>query len=79
VNVLRLVLLLSAASLPSFTISPSTASQCCVDAELYGILVLRRALARALVRALHQVDRRLRLQYRRELESEAVAVADTGE
>jgi hypothetical protein len=62
VKAFRLVLLLSAPSLPCFTVSQSTASQRCVVAELSGIpaqyvSVVRRA--RALVRAL----RRLRLQH----------------
>jgi hypothetical protein len=77
VKMFRRVLLLSAASLPCFTVSPSTASQCSVDTKLHGIgecffLVVRRAQARALVRAL----RRVRLQvvfdlqmYRRRLGS----------
>jgi hypothetical protein len=68
--------LLSAASLPRFTVSPSAASQCSVVGELYGIAaccfpVVRRALARALVRAL----RRFRLQHWRELDRSAALLA----
>jgi hypothetical protein len=67
---------LSAASLPRFTVSPSTASQCSVVAELYSIgefcfLVVRRAQARALVPAL----RRVRLQHWCELDCSAALPA----